>query len=325
MDMAIHIIKSRNLSIDLTEILLTIGGSIPGKVAATWINWIIVRATIALPFQYMLQFNSFAFQSLGWKCCRRCVMGGGPGGPIPYRIYIDCGTVFLCLVSLAPASPLVAPCALLYFLYCAPLWRRNCIFIYRPRFDTGGMRWPFLTDILISSLVVGHVLLTTMMALKKALGPAILAALPLIPTLLFRDVCRHRFLKAYNDAGLLQTSVLDGWDHSTPSSMERREEFRQFLVDAHKAAYIPICIAGGATSVLTAEPAVVVPHENDNRPITRTADTTNNDTPFTQSRKRANSQFGVSLRRMSTTALSSQVVDGSDIFSFADIEKLSAF
>jgi hypothetical protein len=34
-------------------------------------------------------------------------MGGGPGGPIPYRIYIDCGVVFVCVVALAPQSPLV--------------------------------------------------------------------------------------------------------------------------------------------------------------------------------------------------------------------------
>ena len=34
-------------------------------------------------------------------------------------------------------------------------------------------------------------------------------------------------------------------------------------VDSHKAAYIPICIAGGASTILTAEPALTMPHEND--------------------------------------------------------------
>ena len=58
-------------------------------------------------------------------------------------------------------------------------------------------------------------------------------------------------------------SLLDGWDNANPTSLESREEFRQFLVDAHKAAYIPVCIAGGATNILTAEPAVVIPSEND--------------------------------------------------------------
>mmetsp|Transcript_2086 Transcript_2086/g.3075 ORF Transcript_2086/g.3075 Transcript_2086/m.3075 type:complete len:165 (+) Transcript_2086:1-495(+) len=58
-------------------------------------------------------------------------------------------------------------------------------------------------------------------------------------------------------------SLLDGWDNSLPTTVEKREEFRKFLVDAHKAAYIPVCIAGGATHVLTAEPAVVVASDND--------------------------------------------------------------
>ena len=33
----------------------------------------------------------------------------GPGGPLPFRIYVDSGAVFLCVVALAPACPLVAP------------------------------------------------------------------------------------------------------------------------------------------------------------------------------------------------------------------------
>jgi hypothetical protein len=65
------------------------------------------------------------------------------------------------------------------------------------------------------------------------------------------------------DAALLQTSVLDGWvvsEESDPTTMEDREEFRRFLVDAHKAAYIPACIAAINTgTILTAEPTVVQP------------------------------------------------------------------
>jgi hypothetical protein len=94
-------------------------------------------------------------------------------------------------------------------------------------------------------------------------GPAIIAAIPSIPTYLYRNFLIKRFRRAYDDAGLLQTSLLDGWDNTIPTSVEKREEFRQFLVDAHKAAYIPVCIAGGATNILTAEPAVVIPSEND--------------------------------------------------------------
>jgi len=102
-----------------------------------------------------------------------------------------------------------------------------------------------------------------MMVLKEAIGPCLLAAMPIIPTLLYRTRMKARFGRAYEDAGLLQTSLLDEWDSSLPTSTHQREEFRRFLVDAHKAAYIPVCIAGDATSVLTAEPAVVVPLDHD--------------------------------------------------------------
>lgn len=191
-------------------------------------------------------------------------MGGGPGGPIPYRIYIDSGVVFLCTVALSPVAPLVAPAALLYFLYCTPLWRRNLIFMYRPKFDAGGLRWPFLSDVFITSILVGQILLTTVMTLRQAGGPAIMALVSIIPVLLHRRALRLKYLITYKDAALLQTSQLDNWDASLGgTSEEGREQYRKFLVDAHKAAYVPICIAGGIAEALTAEPAVVVPHEND--------------------------------------------------------------
>lgn len=195
-------------------------------------------------------------------------MGGGPGGPIPYRIYIDSGVVFLCTVALSPVAPLVAPAALLYFLYCAPLWRRNLIFMYRPKFDAGGLRWPFLADIFVTSIFAAQILLTTVMILRRAWGPASLSALSIIPPVLHRRAIRLKYLNSYNDAALLQTSQLDNWDASFGESSEGgREQYRRFLVDAHKAAYVPICIAGGISDALTAEPAVVMPHEND--PITQ--------------------------------------------------------
>jgi len=99
---------------------------------------------------------------------------------------------------------------------------------------------------------------------RFAVGPAIVAAIPIVPTILFSRSTKEQYLRAFQDCALLQTSLLDGWDTAEESSVERREEFRRFLVDAHKAAYIPVCIAGTDTDdFLTAEPAVVFPLESD--------------------------------------------------------------
>jgi len=249
---------------EFREVLRAIGLTIPSTIAATWLNWIIFRLLITLPCMYLLQLNTYLFSTFNMNCCSRLVRGGGSGGPVPYRVFVDSGVVLLCTLALAPASPLVASASFVYFLFCVPLLRRNVLFMYRPVFDGGGLRWPFVFDMCISALIMGEILLLTQMVLKSAIGPAIAAGLPIIPTLLFQRDCKARFMKAYKDAALLQTSLLDGWDTTEESSTSRREEFRQFLVDSHKAAYVPVCIAGTDTEeYLTAEPAVVVPEPGD--------------------------------------------------------------
>jgi hypothetical protein len=252
------------LGSEFRSVLRAIAETVPSTISADWLNWIIFRLLIILPLNYLLQVNTYLFSMFGMKCCSRCVRGGGPGGPFPYRIYVDSGVVFLCVVALAPASPLVAPASFFYFLLCVPLLRRNVLFMHRPAFDGGGIRWPFIFEICISALLVGELLLSIQMALKTALGPAIAAGVTIIPTVLFYRDCRRQYLRPFRDAALLQTSLLDGWDTAQETSMGRREEFRRFLVDAHKAAYVPVCIAGTDTDdYLTAEPALVVPEERD--------------------------------------------------------------
>ncbi len=84
-------------------------------------------------------------------------LSSGPGGPVPYRIYVDCGVIFLCVVGLAPACPLIAPAAMACYLVFIPMLRWLVIFTYRPQFDGGGLRWPFLHNILISSMIWSQV------------------------------------------------------------------------------------------------------------------------------------------------------------------------
>jgi hypothetical protein len=150
--------------------------------------------------------------------------------------------VLMFVLALAPAAPILAPFAVMYFIVCNPILRHVLIFTYKPQFDAGGIRFPFLFDMVTSSMFVSQMLLGVMLILKNARGPAVIAILLVVPTAAFRRTCLKRFLNAYQDAALLQTSLLDGWDTSENSRVrtaEGREEFRQFLVDSHKAAYVP--------------------------------------------------------------------------------------
>jgi len=169
----------------------------------------------------------------------------------------------MCSLVLAPVAPIIAPFAVIYFLIVAPLLRYAVIFTYKPLFDSGGARWPFLFEMIIISILSGQILLATMVFLKNSFGPAIMAFMPFFPTLLFRRMMLARFLDAYNDAALVQTSLLDGWGVGPEAehwNYSKREQFRRFLVDSHKASYVPVCIAAvHADNIITAEPALVQP------------------------------------------------------------------
>jgi len=251
------------LSLNSTyQVIKDVAIAIPTE-SATWLNWIIVRVSLALPTQYILQMNVFLLSWLRLKALARALQGGGSGGPIPFRIYVDAGVVMLCLLALAPASPLIAIAAFVYFLFCVPMLRWVLIFLYKPKFDIGGARFPFIFDMCVSGMIAGQILLVAMLKNKNAPGPAIVAFFPLIPIIYYRWILLKRYLKAFTDVALLQTSLLDGWDTNEESCGSKREEFRQFLVDCHKAAYVPVCIASDEATVITSEPAVVVQLETD--------------------------------------------------------------
>jgi len=241
----------------LYDIMKSAADTIPVSISFNWLNIIIKNTTFTMPFFYLLQTHCSFFALFGYKN-----VGGHSyaiaGSPLPYRAYIDCGTVLLCAVSLAFASPLVAPFAAFFFLCSEPIMRRSFIYVYLPEFDGGGFRWPFLSEMCYSSMIVGQVILLIMISFKRAIGPAMLSFITIIPTIMFRKLTHARYYQAYIDTSLLQTASLDMCNSSKNASLKERQSFRNFLVDAHKAAYIPVCIAGSATSMLTAEPAVAI-------------------------------------------------------------------
>jgi len=116
----------------------------------------------------------------------------------------------------------------------------------------------------IAMMILGQTILCVSIILKGVVAPAILMFLSIPVIVISQKRTRSRYARAFQDAALLQTSLLDGWDDNDETSEQKREDFRRFLVDAHKAAYVPVCVSGKDTSdILTAEPAVVIPMESD--------------------------------------------------------------
>jgi hypothetical protein len=53
-------------------------------------------------------------------------------------------------------------------------------------------------------------------------------------------------------------SQYDGDSSVKTISWLEQEEYRRWLVDCHKASYLPTCLSGGKKNILTTEPAVVL-------------------------------------------------------------------
>ena len=166
----------------------------------------------------------------------------------------------MCITSLAPTCPLIAPAALLFYVVSIPMLRWMQIFVFRPKYDGGGNLLPVLHEILISSLILGQILMGTGLYLKECFIFGSVVFLMTLPTYLFGFWTKEKFKRPYRDAGLWQASKLD--EISRNGTIEEREKYRRWLVDCHKASFVPICLAGGE-DFLTYQPASVVPIDRD--------------------------------------------------------------
>jgi hypothetical protein len=70
---------------------------------------------------------------------------------------VDSGTVFMCIVAMAPVCPVIAPAATIYYMVIIIMLRWLLVFVYRPWYDTGGNKWPTLHEIIISATIFGQV------------------------------------------------------------------------------------------------------------------------------------------------------------------------
>ena len=260
---------------NIVALMENISETIPVVVSGAWINVILVRGLVTLPIVYLLNLHVLSYAILpGMLCLGRVSAGGGSGGPIPFRIYTDTGTVFLCSVALSTTSPIIAPCTLLYFLIATPIWRRQVIYKFNPQYNSGGALWPMFLEIIVSSLIFMQIVLTMIMGMRNANIAAILSVLQILPTFLFWRRVKSLFKPNFVKIGLFNASKMDDLernrgetdDRSLPTDLDERERFLKFLVDSHKAAYVPTCIAEEETAVyMTEEPAKVESLPSDSR------------------------------------------------------------
>jgi len=165
---------------------------------------------------------------------------------------------------MAPLCPLLGIFGLLYFTIVSPMIRWLLVFTYRPNFDAGGAKWPALHHIIITSLILGQFITGLSFMLKGNIPEGFIVIFFILPTHMYSRILLDKFLRPFKEAALLQTGRLSqNPESSHNATLMEREEFRRWLVDCHKASYLPTCLSGGAKNLVTVEPCCVVPLSTD--------------------------------------------------------------
>lgn len=242
-----------------------LANTVPNSLGPSALSFIISSSTISFPFFYFIQICNFGTSMKCTKYINRYLKSGGNGCEVPYRIYVDSGYIFACMIALGPLCPLVGTFGMFYFIIVAPMLRFTVVFAYRPVFEGGGDKWPKLHHIIITSLLLSQLITSVTFLLKQNIIEGLIVGCCIIPTLVFNNIIQERYLRPYRCAGLLQAGRIPSSSSSSSSSTKNcrhtcneREEYRRWLVDCHKASYVPTCLSGGTKNVLTAEPAVVI-------------------------------------------------------------------
>lgn len=271
-------------------------------------TYIIYSCTLTWPLIYFLQLFNLSTGFFRLNFINRQLKKGGPGIDAYYRIYVDSGYVFACMSALAPICPLLGFACLLYFVIITPMLRWVMVFTFRPRWDGGGDKWPRLHMIIVSSLILGQIITSVTLFLKGNNLEGFFIGFLVIPTLLYNSIILEKFLRPYQEAALLQTRRVssDGYSSNNLQSSDswiQQEEYRRWLVDCHKASYLPTCLSGGKENLLTAEPAIVISEaqnedlQKEDEPGTDSNDSQRQTSERSALLKRQKAQKGGILRR----------------------------
>ncbi|KAJ4788170.1 Early-responsive to dehydration stress protein (ERD4) [Rhynchospora pubera] len=134
-------------------------------------------------------------------------------------------------------APIILPFILVYFCIGYIIYRNQLLFVYTPKYDTGGRFWPIVHNTTIFSLVLMHIILIGIFGLKKLpLASSLILPLPIL-TLLFNEYCNKRFLpvfRAYSAEALIKK------DREGENNPEMTDFYEKLVTAYHDPALMPL-------------------------------------------------------------------------------------
>ncbi|KAK9051014.1 hypothetical protein SSX86_027639 [Deinandra increscens subsp. villosa] len=133
-------------------------------------------------------------------------------------------------------APLIIPFLLVYFSLAYIIYRNQLLYVYAPKYESGGKFWPIVHDSTIFSLVLMQFIAFGIFKSKK-LPYATSVTFPLpVFTLLFNEYCRKRFLPIFM---AYSTETLRKKDREDQNLPEMPQLLRQLSAAYQDPALVP--------------------------------------------------------------------------------------
>ncbi|MFS8029010.1 putative calcium-dependent channel, 7TM region phosphate [Helianthus anomalus] len=143
-------------------------------------------------------------------------------------------------------APLIIPFLLVYFSLAYIIYRNQLLYVYAPKYESGGKFWPVVHDSTIFSLVLMHFIAFGIFKMKK-LPYATSATFPLpVITLLFNEYCRKRFLPIFM---AYSTETLRKKDREDQTQPEMPRLLRQISQAYQDPALVPLSYSSSHNSL----------------------------------------------------------------------------
>lgn len=128
----------------------------------------------------------------------------GYGSSIP-----DDGIIFLLGMAFSIVSPLVAPCALVYFIVRYVVNRYNIAYKCTPTYEAGGIFWLNAFNEYVCGLVAMQIIMIFVLAIKESIGPPIIVLpLPFI-TIFWWLSARNALRKPFTNISAMMAGDVD--------------------------------------------------------------------------------------------------------------------
>lgn len=137
-------------------------------------------------------------------------------------------------------APLILPFLLVYFFLAYLVYRNQILNAYITRYQTGGLYWPIVHNVVIFSLVLTQVIAATIFGMKRSSVASSFIFPLIICTLLFNMYCRQKFLPLFKNNAAQVLVEMDREDERSGKMEEIHQQLRsaycQFRSNTKSAA-----------------------------------------------------------------------------------------